>query len=481
MGIITKYLIRAHTGPLLFSFSALTGLLFLNTVAQRMESLVGKGLPWQVIGEFLLLSLPHTVALTLPMAILVSVLYTFSELTTANEITAMSAGGIRPVRMLVPLLGLGAVLAGVMLFFNDQLLPSANHRLKDLMIDIAQTSPTLELREGVINQIESKGRGGNIYLQAATIDPATNEMTEVVIYDLSDPNAHRTTYAERGEMEFNQSRTDLYLTLFNGDVLEVASDRTGKFHRSEFQIQIVPLRGISSELERRQGGGGSIRSDREMSIEMLKVEIDTRAQEIETVKQTSLARSRGAIREVLGLPLESQAGPYDTTTGGAGLTELRGTRALSDGTDETTRRVALNSRQDRAQVEALQSAMNQYKVEIHKKYAIAFACIVFVLLGAPLAIRFPRGGIGMVIVVSVAIFAVYWAGLIGGENLADEGVVPPFWAMWAPDLTFLAIGIALVMKMGREGGAARGGNLDEIFFLLGNRLGTFVRIFRRTV
>tara|TARA_B000000460_G_C21224234_1_gene267833 strand:- start:125 stop:502 length:378 start_codon:yes stop_codon:yes gene_type:complete len=125
--------------------------------------------------------------------------------------------------------------------------------------------------------------------------------------------------------------------------------------------------------------------------------------------------------------------------------------------------------------------MNQYKVEIHKKYAIAFACIVFVLLGAPLAIRFPRGGIGMVIVVSVAIFAVYWAGLIGGENLADEGVVPPFWAMWAPDLTFLAIGIALVMKMGREGGAARGGNLDEIFFLLENRVGTLVRVFRRSV
>ncbi|SVA61157.1 uncharacterized protein METZ01_LOCUS114011 [marine metagenome] len=475
MGIITKYLIRAHAGPLLFSFSALTGLLFLNTVAQRMESLVGKGLPWQVIGEFLLLSLPHTVALPLPMAILVSVLYTFSELTAANEITAMSAGGIRPARMLIPLIGLGIVLAGVMFFFNDQLLPSANHRLKDLMIDIAQTSPTLELRERVINQIESRGRGGNIYLQAATIDPVTNEMTEVVIYDLSDPNAHRTTYAARGEMEFNRSRTDLYLTLFNGDVLEVASDRTGKFHRSEFQIQIVPLRGIGSELNRGQNAGGSMRSDREMSIEMLKVEINTRAQEIEKVRQTSLARARGAIREVLGLPPENQTGPANT----AGLPDMRGARALPDGTDETTRRVALNSRQDHAQVEALQSAINQYKVEIHKKYAIAFACIVFILLGAPLAIRFPRGGVGMVIVVSVAIFAVYWAGLIGGENLADEGIVPPFWAMWAPDLTFLAMGIALVMKMGREGGAARGGKIDEIFFL-GNRAGTFLRTFGRT-
>ena len=67
-----------------------------------MENLVGKGLSWSIIGEFLILSLPHTVALTLPMSILVALLYTFSELTAANEFTAMSAGGIRPLRILAP-------------------------------------------------------------------------------------------------------------------------------------------------------------------------------------------------------------------------------------------------------------------------------------------------------------------------------------------------------------------------------------------
>ena len=68
----------------------------------------------------------------------------------------------------------------------------------------------------------------------------------------------------------------------------------------------------------------------------------------------------------------------------------------------------------------------------------------------------------------MGIFAVYWAGLIGGENLADEGVVPPFWAMWAPDLTFLVMGIFLVTRMGRTGGHSRGGKLDEVFFTIGD-------------
>ena len=165
MTIITKHLIKAHLGPFLFAFSALTGLLFLNAIAQRMENLVGKGLPWSIIGEFLILSLPHTVALTLPMSILVALLYTFSEMTAANELTAMSAGGIRPLRILMPPLVLGVGMAGVMLLFNDRILPSANHQLKNLVVDISETSPTFELRESVINRIHTQDRSRNIYLQ----------------------------------------------------------------------------------------------------------------------------------------------------------------------------------------------------------------------------------------------------------------------------------------------------------------------------
>jgi len=468
MRIITRYLIRAHTGPFLFAFSALTGLLFLNAFAQRMDDLVGKGLPWNVIGEFMLLSLPHTIALTLPMAILVSVLYTFSELTAANEITAMAAGGIRPLRILLPLLGVGTILAGVMLFFNDQVLPDANHRLKSLIVDISRKSPTFELREGVINEINTEDRGGAVYLQAATIDPATNEMTEVVIYDLTDPSAHRTTYAARGTMAFNDSGGDLYLTLYEGDVFEAAQDGGGEFNRSEFEVQIVPLRGVGDELERREGG--SARSDREMSIALLRAEVLSRNEELVRVRQRSLELAQKTISDALGYPdpsLNAPDQPEPAPLRGRGSI-IAGSRyqRLGPTTDDLTQLVALSSRQNLGRISALQASADQFRVEIHKKYAIAFACIVFVLLGAPLAIRFPRGGVGMVIVTSVVIFAVYWAGLIGGENLANEGVVTPFWAMWTADLVFLGLGIALAARMSRTAGTNRGGVLSDVLFNL---------------
>jgi len=452
MTIITKHLIKAHLGPFLFAFSALTGLLFLNAIAQRIENLVGKGLPWSIIGEFLILSLPHTIALTLPMSILVALLYTFSEMTAANELTAMSAGGISPIRVLMPPLLLGIAMAGVMLFFNDQILPSANHQLKDLVVDISEQSPTFELQERVINRIQTQDRTRNIYLQASSIDRDTNHLEEVVIYDLSDPGIHRTTYASQGEMIFDQEQTDLYLTLYSGEVLQVDLSRSGEFNRSEFKKQIVPLRGIANQMDRQKTG--SVRSDREMSISMLEEAIEEKTTEIRAIQDESLERAQTAVSEIT-----KDLSKITTTAGIDGVLRI----------DQNVAVDALTTHQNQLQVAALESAINRYSVEIYKKYAIAFACIVFVLIGGPLGIRFPRGGIGMVILVSVFVFGIYWTGLIGGENLADRGIIPPLWAMWTPNIVFFCLGVLLTLGLGRLENINRGGGLDEIFSMV-NRL-----------
>jgi lipopolysaccharide export system permease protein len=99
----------------------------------------------------------------------------------------------------------------------------------------------------------------------------------------------------------------------------------------------------------------------------------------------------------------------------------------------------------------------RFQVEIHKKYSLAVSCLVFVLIGAPIALRFPRGGIGLVIGASVAIFGFYYIGLIGGETLANQMRITPFWAMWTPNLVMTAGGLVLFLRLGRERGTTRGG------------------------
>jgi lipopolysaccharide export system permease protein len=103
-----------------------------------------------------------------------------------------------------------------------------------------------------------------------------------------------------------------------------------------------------------------------------------------------------------------------------------------------------------------------YDVEIQKKFAIAIACIIFVILGAPIALRFPRGGVGLVIGVSFAVFGLYYVGLIAGEPLADNGKISPVLAMWGSNIVFLAVGIVLMSRIGRAGSTARGGDITEL-------------------
>ncbi len=111
-----------------------------------------------------------------------------------------------------------------------------------------------------------------------------------------------------------------------------------------------------------------------------------------------------------------------------------------------------------------------YQVEIHKKYSIAASCLVFVLIGAPVALRFPRGGVGLVIGASVFIFGVYYVGLIGGETLADATILSPFWAMWGPNLLMTAVGLVMFARLGYEHATTRGGGWGDRFKTLGGKL-----------
>jgi hypothetical protein len=147
--------------------------------------------------------------------------------------------------------------------------------------------------------------------------------------------------------------------------------------------------------------------------------------------------------------------------------------------DEITQGVTGNIRTAMLRAQTIGTRDAAYRVEIHKKYAISFACIIFVLFGAPVALRFARGGIGMAIGVSVIVFALYWAGLIGGERLADRGRVNPMLAMWAPNLIFLLVSAPLLARMGTVMSTGRGGSGNGLRYSLERMAGWLRRGGRR--
>ncbi len=124
----------------------------------------------------------------------------------------------------------------------------------------------------------------------------------------------------------------------------------------------------------------------------------------------------------------------------------------------------------RIRVEDARRSENAYEVEIQKKFALAAAGFVFLLLGAPIALRFPRGGVGLTIGVSLVVFALYYVGLIAGESLARRGIVPPFLSMWGANIIFTTLALWMLSRMGKENTSGRGGDLRDLLDSIRSRL-----------
>ncbi len=533
MKILSRYVLREHLGPLAFALTALTSLLLLNFIAKRFGDLVGKGLPSSVIAEFFLLALPFTVAMTLPMAVLVAVLYAFSRLASESEINALKASGVSMGRILTPVLAGATVLAIGMVFFNDFVLPAANHRLRILQTDIGRTKPTFALREQVVNELV----GGRLFLRARRIDKANNRLHEVVIYDFGDGSKRRTIVADSGDLALVDGTGDLTLLLYDGTMSEIPAMAPTQLTRLSFQTDRITVRGVANSFSR--DSADNYKSEREMGVcemqqQVFGAERDLyRERRIANQAQTRaiVALTRGIVDTVRPVDSLRTASPgigryYCAATamisgifGGDDSTKaLRGTgtdeavpvsptiapivnpndqamttlqagvpqsatlaagSAPSAGISMTNQSQALlpipeatPSQVSTGIASILEQAVqrssiaratwSQYEVEIHKKFSLAVACIVFVLLGAPIALRFPRGGVGLVIGASLAVFALYYICLIAGESMADDGVLPPWVAMWAANVVFTIVGVLLYLRMGREGSTARGGDLDEV-------------------
>ena len=496
--LLDRYLVRQFVPPLLFAFAAMTSIMLLNQIARRFGALVGKGLPWSVIGEVFLLCLPFIIAMTLPMAVLVAMLYTFSHLAADSEITAMRASGLSVLQLLRPMIVAGVLLTGVNFWFTDQVLPDSNAKLRNLLINIQRKKPTLEMREQVINEIPPSG----MFLRASRIDPNTGRLRSVTIYDMSGTDSRRIIYADSGLMGFTDQGTNLQLKLWLGSIHAFKQSDAALMQVTDFATNTILVKDVSNRLDLEANDG--VRGDREMgTCEMMEVVQDAEY-EVDLAEQRRQVSADRDLRALMGLqarppaPRVPRPHPVAYCKAFAALGRTLGTaqpdtaaqerHATSEeiGVDDAPPAVPLtgvvrppppppgirhpvgittwsevSAARDEIKTSGLRA--DQYLVEVHKKWAISVACLVFALVGIPMALRFPRGGMGLVIGGGLAVFAIYYVGLIAGEGLGNNDIVDPWVAMWAPNIIFGTLGLFGLYRVSRESGSTRGGDLGELW------------------
>src|SRR5262245_16478466 len=139
--ILPAYIVRQHIGPFIFGLVVITFVLIMDLIVDYLDLFLGKGVPLPTVLEVFFLSLGWMLALSIPMAVLVAKLMTYGRLSQDHEITAMRAGGVSFVQIIAPVFIISAFLGGGLLAYNDQVLPRANHRLANLLLDIHRKKP----------------------------------------------------------------------------------------------------------------------------------------------------------------------------------------------------------------------------------------------------------------------------------------------------------------------------------------------------
>lgn len=474
-----RYILRAHAGPFFFANAIIIFLFLLQFLMKSAGDLVGKGLGIFVILELIALNLAWMLVLAVPMSVLVATLMAFGRLAADNETTIMRASGMSLYRMMFPVVMVTALVTWGLVYFNNAILPEANIRLRTLMTDIVRIKPTLTLRSGVFTS-EEEIPNYRILVRRAHDDDGRLE--GVTIYDLSRPDKHVVVTAREGRVNFSRDYTKIFMDLEEGEIHDLTLSDMKPYRTLEFARHrvAIPASGFGFQ---RSDASTAQRDDRTMSADMMRAIVDSIGRTSDAGLAEFTTRMRDQVASYLdGRPHLVAPAPMPPPSGGADAFVRPGGPATSpqNGTmdafvrpsdtlaaaapiptrDDTLgaryrARIDLRQMQSevagRATMRAYEQEMqDKYRVEIYKKYSIPFACMVFVLIGAPLGMMARKGGFGMGAGLSLGFFLFYWAFLIGGEKLADRTVLSPFWGMWAANIVLGAAGIVFTVRAARE-------------------------------
>lgn len=457
----TRYLKKIHMlifrswfGPFLISFTVLVFILMLPFFGKYKDEIFGKGLETIVLVKVFGLAILNAIPMALPLAVLLSTLITMGGLGERYELAAMKANGISLFKIMRPLTYGTFVLMIFSFLFNFYIYPQVNLKLFTLVYDLGQLKPSFALSEGhFYNGVDG------MVIHTRRINRETDVLYGIKIYDHSDKvGNNRITLADSGKMIPSTQNGQLAMTLFKGVVHEESPKKPGKpagANYSRFYFDTLHYRVDLTGFELDESEGTVLaRHQLTSNIHQLFTAVDSMKDRMVDIqgdlteyigKYTHLdsappdIEERAMVDDSADYPPNKVIEPNIEAPVKDWFPEIKVhdllTKALQSSRAVKNYTNIIQERLDREG-----ERWRKYRIELHNRFALPFACLVFLFIGAPLGAIVRKGGIGLPVIFSIIFFVIFYFFQINGMKFARDGILPVWIGTWLPVLVLTPIG-----------------------------------------
>ncbi len=477
---LDQFILKSFIGPFFAILLVVVFILMMQFLWLYIDELVGKGLSFKVILEFLGWGSATLLPLSLPLATLLSSMMTLGTLGENNELLAIKAAGISLQRVLVPLaISCGIVSVGAFFISND-LIPVAYNKIYTLRDDIGKTKEEIKIPTGTFYN----GIDGYI-LRVDERNDETGMMHGVMVYNHTKNKGNTSlTLADSAQMKMSKDKSYLTFVLYDGSNYEETNnkkyrDTTLQLQKIDFHKQelVIPLENYAFQKSDSSRFNDQVKSMNLKQLHHSQDSIGALNNEGKLDNIASMKRSRtlryNAQLDTLGIKRTTPFVRDDIRTWKDIDAEIRAVERAIKSAEEIQTSLISFSRERYHHTYILRLI----DIEILKKFALSIACFIFFFIGAPLGALIRKGGLGTPAIISVLFFVAYWVIDISGVKLARDGATGAFHGVFFSSYVLLPTGLFLTWKAINDSSII---NMDGIKSALRKIKAKIMSIFKKT-
>jgi len=435
-----------------------------QTVWLFIDDLAGKDLDLLIIGKFLFYLMPNLTEKVLPLTVLLSSILTFGSFAENYEFAAMKASGISLQRAMRSLIVFVILLGGVTFFFANNVIPASEQKIFNMRRNIAKIKPAAVIVEGVFSDIEGTEMNIKVAKKSGEKD---RFLEDVIIHQKSASKVNSTVIkAKSGELISSETSDIIQLVLNDGHYYEEMQPKGAKekrkkpFTRAKFETYTKNI-DVSSLNDQNIEEESNITTDKMKNVIRLNKDIDSlKKNNLKQVKAFSknITARMGAFPAVPKDSISKRLKKYDTpqtkksndTIAGTGdiisvLPEWQKVQMYSNAKNKV--KTILNTVSGKKQeLGKRYEVYNRHILSLHKKFALAFSCIILFFVGAPLGAIIRKGGLGLPMVVAIILFLAYYFIGVFADNYAKKGAMHPILGAWLSTLIMMPLGVSLTKR-----------------------------------